>query len=58
MIFIDPVVQNYPRNAEGYLAYIDDLARLNRLSILPIGVRKRWWHLFKIEHPLTTKEQK
>lgn len=38
---------------EAYIRYCVLLAELNPSRFLPVGVKKRWWHLFKTEHPLT-----
>ena len=29
--------------------------RVNQLRMPPLGVHKRWWQLFKSEHPFTRK---
>lgn len=36
-----------------YWRYVDEMVALNPRSFLPVGVRKRWWHFFKLEHPRT-----
>lgn len=38
---------------EMYNKYVDEIVTLNPGRFLPLGVTKRWWHLFKLEHPRT-----
>jgi len=38
-----------------YVAYCMDLVRLNPRYYLALGVRKRWYHIGKREHPLTER---
>lgn len=37
-----------------YWEYVDLLVACNSRWFLPPGVKKRWWHLFMVEHPETT----
>lgn len=56
-----PKMERVPDNAsfaereEAYRRYCLLLVELNPSFFLPIGVVKRWWHFFKIEHPLTKR---
>jgi hypothetical protein len=34
-----------------YREYVAELVTLNPRAFLPPGVKKRWWHLFKVEYP-------
>lgn len=34
-----------------YRKYAQLLVDCNRRAFLPPGVKKRWWHLFRIEYP-------
>jgi hypothetical protein len=36
-----------------YDEYVTELVSANPEHFLPLGVKRRWWHFFKIEHPLT-----
>lgn len=33
--------------------HMDAIVRWNPNGFLPIGVKKRWWHILKTEHPRT-----
>jgi hypothetical protein len=35
--------------------YVEQVVSLMPERFLPVGTEKRWWHLFKIEHPFTAK---
>ena len=54
-----PPMKRYPPGADCetrnrmYWEYVNRLVDMNPSCFLPRGVRKRWWHFFKIEHPAT-----
>ena len=58
-----PPMRPYPPNAtperreEMYWQYVDLCVACNPLWFLPIGVKKRWWHVFNVEHPETTQSR-
>jgi hypothetical protein len=37
-----------------YWEYADQCVKCNPHLFLPIGVKRRWWHIFKAEHPRTS----
>lgn len=51
-----PLNANDETRRKMYNEYIDLYVAMNSSWFLPIGVRKRWWHFFKIEHPRTKKQ--
>jgi len=54
-----PPMRRYPEGADFetrsrmYWEYVNLLVDVNPSCFLPRGVKKRWWHLFKNEHPAT-----
>jgi len=58
-----PPIKPYPPDASQetrermYWEYVDLCVACNPSSFLPVGVKRQWWHLFKIEHPETTRER-
>lgn len=38
---------------QAYKEYCRLLVAANPGYFLPLGVKRRWWHFFKKEHPLT-----
>lgn len=57
-----PPIKRLPQDADDktrsqmYWEYVDECVAANRSWFLPVGVKRRWWHLFKVEHPKTTKK--
>lgn len=55
---IPPIVR-LPDNAtaeehrQQYIKSLEQLATMNPRFFLPLGVKWRWWHFLKQEHPLT-----
>lgn len=39
---------------QAYKDYCRLLVAANPGYFLPLGVKRRWWHFFKKEHPLTS----
>lgn len=60
---ITPYMKPVPPGADRatrermFLEYVDELVRLNPRLYLPLGVKRRWWHL-KLEHPRTSRTTK
>jgi hypothetical protein len=58
-----PPIKPLPPNADAetrrrmYWEYVDLCVACNPSSFLPVGVKRRWWHLFKIEHPETSRSR-
>jgi hypothetical protein len=52
-----PPIQRVPEGAsdavrqEMHRAYVAELVKYNPGHFLPPGVRKRWWHLGRVEYP-------
>lgn len=40
--------------AQAFYEHCEEHVRVNPGTMLPLGVKKRWWHVFKTEHPFTT----
>ena len=62
MVYIPPI-KPLPPNADDetrrrmYWEYVDLCVATNPSMFLPVGVKKRWWHLFKVEHPETSRSR-
>jgi hypothetical protein len=41
-------------SVKAYKDYCRLLVAANPGYFLPLGTKRRWWHFFKIEHPLTS----
>lgn len=56
---IIPVADNATQEErlEAYFQWCEKSQQANPSFMLPLGVKKRWWHLLKSEHPFTTKHQ-
>ena len=58
-----PPIKPLPPNADAetrrrmYWEYVDLCVATNPSWFLPVGVRKQWWHFFKIEHPETSRDR-
>ena len=58
-----PPIKPLPPNADAetrrraYWEYVDLCVATNPSWFLPVGVKKRWWHFFKIEHPETSRSR-
>ncbi len=58
-----PTPKKLPRTATRderaveHARYCHELVSRNPQHFLPPGVRRRWWHFFLIEHPLTKDEE-
>ena len=62
MVYIPPI-KPLPPNADdetrrrAYWEYVDLCVATNPAWFLPVGVKKRWWHLLKVEHPETSRSR-
>ena len=58
-----PPIKPLPPNADAdtrvrmYWEWVDECVDMNPSYFLPVGVKKRWWHFLKIEHPETTRSR-
>jgi len=43
---------------EVYFQWCEKMQSANPSCMLPLGVKKQWFHLFKVEHPFTTKNKR
>ncbi len=50
-----PVGSTYEQRVKMLWDYEDKLARMNPRNFLTKGIKKRWYHFFKEEHPATKR---
>lgn len=43
---------------ETFFLWCELWQKTNPTWMLPLGVKRRWWHFFKKEHPFTTEHQR